>query len=45
MTDASRQYPVQRSDDEWRETLGADEFQILRRAATERAGTGELLDE
>lgn len=45
MTDAPHDYPVQRSDDEWREVLGDDEFQILRRAATERPGTGELLNE
>lgn len=45
MNPASSDYPVQRTDAEWRETLGADEFQILRRAATERPGTGALLDE
>ena len=34
MTDASRQYPVQRSDDEWRETFAVmvDPLQALTRA-------------
>ena len=41
----SAAYPIQLSDSEWRERLGAEEYAILRRAATERAGTGELLDE
>lgn len=38
-------YEIERSDDEWRERLGADEYRVLRQAATERAGTGELLGE
>lgn len=38
-------YRVQRSDAEWRERLSPEEYAILRQAATERAGTGELLDE
>ncbi|QIK62976.1 peptide-methionine (R)-S-oxide reductase MsrB [Leucobacter viscericola] len=41
----SGDYPVQRSDQEWREQLSAEEYAILRQAATERAGTGALLDE
>jgi peptide-methionine (R)-S-oxide reductase len=36
---------VSRTEDEWRELLSADEFAVLRRAATERAWTGALLDE
>ncbi len=38
-------YEVSKSDDEWREELSADEFAVLRQAATERPWTGELLDE
>ncbi|MBF4571281.1 peptide-methionine (R)-S-oxide reductase MsrB [Herbiconiux sp. VKM Ac-1786] len=38
-------YQVSKSDDEWREELSAEEFAVLRQAATERPWTGELLDE
>ncbi|GAA2239987.1 peptide-methionine (R)-S-oxide reductase MsrB [Herbiconiux moechotypicola] len=38
-------YEVSKSDDEWRGELSADEFAVLRQAATERPWTGELLDE
>lgn len=38
-------YPVQRSDSEWRSELSPEEYAILRQAATERAGTGALLNE
>ncbi|ROR97203.1 peptide-methionine (R)-S-oxide reductase [Salana multivorans] len=38
-------YKVWKSDTEWRELLGADEYAVLREAATERPWTGELLDE
>lgn len=38
-------YPVERSDAEWRELLNDFEYQVLRQAATERPGTGELLHE
>ena len=41
----SAEYPFQLSESEWREKLGGDEYTILRQAGTERAGTGELLDE
>lgn len=36
---------VIRSDEEWRAELDAFEYQVLRLAATERPGTGALLDE
>ena len=39
------QYSFRLSDAEWRERLAPEEFAILRQAATERAGTGELLAE
>ncbi|WP_374947615.1 peptide-methionine (R)-S-oxide reductase MsrB [Agreia sp.] len=38
-------YAVQKSDDDWRAELSADEYAVLRQAATERPWTGELLDE
>lgn len=38
-------YEVEHDDNEWRRRLNADEFAVLRRAATERAWSGALLDE
>lgn len=38
-------YSVEKTEDEWRKELGDDQFAVLRQAATERAWTGELLDE
>lgn len=38
-------YSVKKTDDQWREELGDEKFAVLREAATERAWTGELLDE
>lgn len=38
-------YEVQKSDAEWRQELSGEKFSVLRQAATERAFTGELLDE
>jgi peptide-methionine (R)-S-oxide reductase len=38
-------YEVDRSDDEWRAELDPERYEVLRHAATERAWTGELLDE
>ena len=37
-------YRVEKSEDEWRAELG-ERYSVLREAATERAWTGELLDE
>ena len=38
-------YKVQLSDSDWREKLSEVEYAVLRQSGTERAGTGELLDE
>ena len=39
------QYPVAKSDSEWRAELDPTRFSILREAATERPWSGALLDE
>lgn len=39
------EYKVWKSDEEWRSLLGPQEYAVLREAATERAWTGELLEE
>lgn len=38
-------YTVTKSEDAWREELGPEKYAVLRQAGTERAWTGELLDE
>ncbi|GAA3942005.1 peptide-methionine (R)-S-oxide reductase MsrB [Microbacterium soli] len=38
-------YSVNKTEAEWREQLGEEEYAVLRNAATERPWTGELLDE
>lgn len=38
-------YDVSKTEEEWREELGAERYAVLRTAATERPWTGELLDE
>jgi peptide-methionine (R)-S-oxide reductase len=35
---------VQKTDDEWRQQLTAEEYAVLRKAGTERAFTGEYTD-
>ncbi len=45
MDASDESYPVARSDEEWQLELNPMEFSVLRRAATERPWTGELLDE
>lgn len=38
-------YAVQKTDEQWKEQLSSAEFAVLRKAATERAWMGALLDE
>lgn len=38
-------YSVKKTDEEWRAQLDPQAYAVLREAATERAWTGELLDE
>ena len=38
-------YTVSKSSDQWRSDLSAEQYAVLREAATERPWTGELLDE
>ncbi|MGE0660760.1 MAG: peptide-methionine (R)-S-oxide reductase MsrB [Reyranellaceae bacterium] len=35
-------YPVEKSDAEWRQELSPEQYQVLRKHATERAGTSPL---
>jgi peptide-methionine (R)-S-oxide reductase len=38
-------FEVEKTEEEWREELTPFEYHVLREAGTERAGTGELLNE
>lgn len=42
--DTSRSYPVNRTDEQWREQLSPAEYAVLREGGTERAGIGEYTD-
>ena len=41
-TSNSNQYEVQKSEQEWKETLTPEQFRVLRKHGTERAGTSSL---
>ena len=38
-------YEVNKTDEQWRAELSPEQYAVLRQAGTERAWTGELLDE
>lgn len=42
MADSKEQYEVTKTETEWRETLTPEQFQVLRKHGTERAGTSPL---
>ncbi len=42
MSQKTEAFAVQKSDDEWRQELDPVQYQVLRRHATERAGTSPL---
>jgi peptide-methionine (R)-S-oxide reductase len=42
MSQKTETFPVQKSDEEWRKELDPQQFQVLRKHATERAGTSPL---
>ena len=42
--DSTRSYPVQKTDEQWRQELTAEEYAVLRKAGTERPFTGEYND-
>jgi peptide-methionine (R)-S-oxide reductase len=45
MKTTGKDYSVEKTDEQWREELTPEQYQVLREAGTERAWTGELLDE
>ncbi len=42
MSQKTETFPVQKSDEEWRKELDQAQYQVLRKHATERAGTSPL---
>jgi peptide-methionine (R)-S-oxide reductase len=45
MAEATKHYPVTKSDEEWRRILTPEQYQVLRRHGTERPGSCALLRE
>ena len=42
MATSKNQYEIQKSEQEWKETLTPEQFKVLRKHGTERAGTSPL---
>ncbi|MCP5327268.1 MAG: peptide-methionine (R)-S-oxide reductase MsrB [Steroidobacteraceae bacterium] len=42
MNSEAATFPVEKNEDEWRRTLTPEQFEVLRRHGTERAGTSPL---
>jgi peptide-methionine (R)-S-oxide reductase len=42
METTGRQYSVSKTDEQWRQELSPEEYQVLRRAGTERPGTSPI---
>ncbi|MBE9042904.1 peptide-methionine (R)-S-oxide reductase MsrB [Pleurocapsales cyanobacterium LEGE 10410] len=42
MATSENQYEIQKTEQEWKETLSPEEFRVLRKHGTERAGTSPL---
>ncbi|HEX4266996.1 MAG TPA: peptide-methionine (R)-S-oxide reductase MsrB [Steroidobacteraceae bacterium] len=43
--DSKERFPVEKTDEEWRAGLSPEQYRVLRRHGTERAGTSALNDE
>ena len=43
--ESAEQFPVHKTDEEWRQALSAEQYRVLRRHGTEPPGASELNDE